>query len=134
MWSNIKVSPIFSKSKFSNKFLKDFTPQFKELISAARYIQSPIAETLNLWSDNEQENALLKISYHNSQNMISLKKLQSQFETVILEVVNKCGVDINQCLKHPHLASPLQFVCGLGPRKAKSLINNINKSDEDIIF
>lgn len=38
MWANLKVAPIFSKSKISQKYLKEISPLFKELISAARYI------------------------------------------------------------------------------------------------
>ena len=29
-----------------------------------RYIQNPLAETLNLWSNELKENILLKINYH----------------------------------------------------------------------
>lgn len=66
IFSNIKIPPIFARFKYSNKFLKDASIPFKELISAARYMQSPLAETLNLWSENEEENALLKINFHPS--------------------------------------------------------------------
>lgn len=127
VFSNIKIPPIFARSKYSNKYLKDFSIPFKELISAARYMQSPLAETLNLWSENEEENALLKINFHPSQEQLSLKKLSNHFEMIIMEVVNKCGVDINTCLKYDHLSSPLQFICGLGPRKAKFLLLDITK-------
>lgn len=132
--SNIKIPPIFARSRISNKFLRDFSLPYKELISAARYLQSPLAETLNLWSENEEENALLKISFHPSQDFVSLKKLQSHFEIIILEMVNKCGVDINTCLKYEHLRSPLQFISGLGPRKAKYLLMNIQAKQSDVVM
>lgn len=42
-----------------------------------------------------------------------------------MEVCNNVGVDINRCIKHRHLSSPLQFIAGLGPRKAAALIDKI---------
>lgn len=39
-----------------------------------------------------------------------------------MTVVNEVGVDPNRLLEHPHTVSLLQFVCGLGPRKATSLL------------
>lgn len=46
---------------------------------------------------------------------------------IALEVIGKVGVDINICLKYDHLQSPLQFVSGLGPRKAKHLLSTLAK-------
>ena len=39
-----------------------------------------------------------------------------------MTVVNEVGVDPNRLLEHPHTVALLQFVCGLGPRKASSLL------------
>ena len=39
-----------------------------------------------------------------------------------MTVVNEVGVDPNRLLEHPHTVALLQFVCGLGPRKATSLL------------
>ena len=47
-----------------------------------------------------------------------VKCLHQEFVTV----VNDVGVDPNRLLEHPHTVALLQFVCGLGPRKASSLL------------
>lgn len=47
-----------------------------------------------------------------------IKCLHQEFVTV----VNEVGVDPNRLLEHPHTVALLQFVCGLGPRKASSLL------------
>ena len=47
-----------------------------------------------------------------------VKCLHQEFVTV----VNEVGVDPNRLLEHPHTVPLLQFVCGLGPRKASSLL------------
>jgi len=39
-----------------------------------------------------------------------------------VNVVNEVGVDINEALAHPYKAGLLQFVCGLGPRKAAYIL------------
>ena len=50
-----------------------------------------------------------------------VKSLHQEFVTV----VNEVGVDPNRLLEHPHTVSLLQFLCGLGPRKASSLLKVI---------
>ena len=54
-----------------------------------------------------------------------MKCLHEEFVTV----VNEVGVDPNRLLEHPHTVALLQFVCGLGPRKATSLlkVHSFNK-------
>lgn len=39
-----------------------------------------------------------------------------------VNVVNEVGVDVNDALAHPYTAGLLQFVCGLGPRKAAFIL------------
>ena len=60
----MKVSSTFAKCKISKKLLPDLNNNLKELISSARFIQNPLAETLNLWSDDIKENYLFHINYH----------------------------------------------------------------------
>ena len=38
------------------------------------------------------------------------------------------GVDINKALIHTHTANLLQFVCGLGPRKAQFIIRTLKQN------
>jgi transcription elongation factor SPT6 len=37
------------------------------------------------------------------------------------------GVDVNLAVMYPHKAHTLQFVCGLGPRKAPTMLNKISR-------
>jgi len=39
------------------------------------------------------------------------------------------GVDINKCVSYPHQAGCLQFVAGLGSRKADGLIKHYKRSN-----
>jgi len=48
-----------------------------------------------------------------------------RLERAFIDVVAMTGVDVNQCVLHNHLSSTLQFVSGLGPRKAQSILTKI---------
>jgi transcription elongation factor SPT6 len=49
--------------------------------------------------------------------------------TFVIQTTFKVGVDINKCLEFPHTAGLLQFVCGLGPRKASHLLKVLKQND-----
>ena len=46
-------------------------------------------------------------------------------ERVIVDVVNKVGVDINRAVTDSYYQHLLEFVSGLGPRKAQVLVKKI---------
>ena len=60
------------------------------------------------------------------QHMVNPAKLKNEFEKIAMEICNEVGVDINRVIKHRHLASPLQFISGLGIRKSIDLIDRIS--------
>ncbi len=53
------------------------------------------------------------------------EKLLTAFERVLVDITNKVGVDINRAVADSYYQNLLPFVCGLGPRKAQSLIKKI---------
>lgn len=46
-------------------------------------------------------------------------------ERIIVDAVNKVGVDINRAVTDSYYQHLLQFVSGLGPRKAQLLVKKI---------
>jgi transcription elongation factor SPT6 len=44
----------------------------------------------------------------------------------MVDMVNLCGVDINEAIADAYTATLLPFVCGLGPRKATAVLKTIN--------
>ncbi|GFE52845.1 transcription elongation factor SPT6 [Babesia ovis] len=90
-------------------------------VSMGRWYMDPIAETVNLW-DHKGPNLLLKLNLHPLQHLISQEKLQEYLETTLVQLVCESGVDINRIKISKHLESMLQFVAGLGPRKAMDVI------------
>ena len=74
-----------------------------------------------------QENGILSMNLHPFQAFVSQRKLKDALEMVAVEVVNLVGVDINDIRNKDNDAGKkiLQFVCGLGPRKAYDLYERI---------
>ena len=127
MWGDNRVAEIASRSEMSLRYVDNRDETVREAVSLGRYVQDPLSETLNLWSHKPSENLVLKMALHPMQHLIPLKELHNKLETVVLEIVGKTGVNINRVFKLKHRASCLQFVSGLGPRKAKNFIENLKK-------
>ncbi len=51
------------------------------------------------------------------------------FRELLLEIVNKNGVDLNHMLQINQRAAPLQFVCGLGPIRANYFLKKEQTND-----
>lgn len=131
MWGNFHISSAFAKSALSNDLLPGYSMLLKEAVSTGRFIQNPIAETLNLWSENEKNNVLLQLSLHRFQHLVNPYKLKNRLENLLVELVNSIGVDIRACVTSKHLAKQLQFVCGLGPRKATKILEKVRRLAEE---
>lgn len=84
-------------------------------------------EVLNLWSPIISENQALNLNLHPLQKHINKARLMDTLEIVNIQVLNNIGVDINQLIEHEHCYNQLQFLSGLGPRKAQKLIQRIKK-------
>ena len=125
------VPSLFAKTCKAEIEFKGSPLTVKEGVSLARYAQNPLAEILNLWSEKNQENAVFYIPFHPLQNQINLNKLRNEYERIVIESVNTTGLNFNEILKYSHFNSLLQFVCGLGPRKAINLIENLNSKEKN---
>lgn len=76
-------------------------------------------EIFNLWSPIISENQALNISLHPMQKQVNQARLQRYLEEENVKILNKVGVDINLLVDHEHWHNQLQFLSGLGPRKAQ---------------
>lgn len=61
---------------------------------------------------------ILSLKFHPLQEYLSNDEVYETLEQVMITITNQVGVDINLAASHEWLFAPLQFVCGLGPRKA----------------
>ncbi|TAQ90193.1 hypothetical protein B7494_g1457 [Chlorociboria aeruginascens] len=89
-------------------------------IALAKYLQNPMKEYAALGND------VVSLSFHPCQQLLPEDKLRKQLETAMVDMVNLCGVDINEAIGDSYTATLLPFVCGLGPRKATAVLKTIN--------
>ncbi len=54
--------------------------------------------------------------------------LLNYLEIEFINMVNDVGVDLNRCNQSPHTSNCLQFVCGLGPRKAQNILKVLRQA------
>lgn len=133
IWGRPEVPKLFASSLFSKKALKTMPFVLKKAVSLARFEQDPMSEVLNLWSPIINENQALNLNLHPLQKFISKARILDTLELVNIQVVNNVGVDINMLTDHEHLCNQLQFVSGLGPRKALTLIRSLKKRGSPLI-
>ncbi len=126
LWLDGRVSRVFANTNLARAEMKDFAPALRQAVSLARASQDPLMETARLWEGPDYP--LTFVTFHPLQDLVPKNVLHEELERVLIRVTNKVGVDINNAAKHPHLASTLQFVAGLGPRKAKGLLTAIQQS------
>ena len=128
MWitfGDLTIPRIFSNSSLSDKKLKNFNMFIKQAISLGRFKQNPLAEILQLWHEDVNKNNCLSIPLHPLQKMVNKNKLADALEMESIKVTNGVGIEINKAYEFSHLRGMLQFISGLGPRKASYLMDRL---------
>lgn len=95
-------------------------PIARYCVALAKYLQSPMKEYAALGD------AVVSLQFHKNQQLLPADKLSRALETAMVDMVNLCGIDINEAVVEPYTANLLPYICGLGPRKATSFIKAIN--------
>ncbi|KAH0542051.1 Transcription elongation factor spt6 [Glutinoglossum americanum] len=96
------------------------SPLGRYCVALAKYLQNPMKEYAALQKD------VVSISFHPNQQLVPQEKILRQLETAMVDMVNLCGVDINEAVSDPYTANLLPYICGLGFRKTSSVIKAIN--------
>ncbi|PWN28109.1 hypothetical protein BDZ90DRAFT_274452 [Jaminaea rosea] len=106
-------------------------PELKTLqrycVGLARYAQSPLLEFASLGDD------LTAINFDAHQRLVSKDRLRTYLERSIVSCANEVGVDLNKAVGDVYYRQLLPFVCGLGPRKAKALVDAISQKLEGTV-
>lgn len=90
-----------------------YTTRDTQFISVIMYF-------ITTWSTS-----FIHLSFLLFQDQVDKEHLIKALHEELVTLVNDVGVDPNRILNHQHTVALLQFVCGLGPRKASSLIKVI---------
>lgn len=117
---NDEVARLYQTSDRANIEHPGFAPLTKYCVALAKYLQSPMKEYASLGRD------IISISFDPNQGYLPQEKLIKQLETAMVDMVNLCGVEINDAVNSTYNAALLPYVCGLGPRKAAQLLKVIH--------
>jgi len=133
------IVPYFHSIKQDN-LLQELPATIRECVSLVRLRQNPCAEILGLWSQQDHSNPCFCIPVLREQWLVPQTLLRGPYERVAVEVVNAIGaifmpgIDINELVAKDHYHNMLQFVCGLGPRKSRFIIDTIKKKMGSLKF
>ena len=117
---NDEVARLYQTSERANMEHPGFAPLTKYCVALAKYLQNPLNEYASLGRD------IISISFDAAQRYVPEEKIIKALETSMVDMVNLCGVDVNEAVSESYTANLLPYVCGLGPRKAAQLIRVIN--------
>ncbi|PAV58988.1 hypothetical protein WR25_12833 [Diploscapter pachys] len=117
---------IFATSKLSMTEFSDFPDLLKQAICLARLALDPLPVYSWLWN---AEDDILCLKMAPLQSEVDKESLKWAVAKEIISQVNAVGVDLNKCLEYNHYANTLQFIAGLGPRKAAYILKILKQND-----
>eukprot|EP00873_Tetraselmis_striata_P037857 jgi/Tetstr1/458121/TSEL_044613.t1 len=100
--------------------------QVRKAVGLARSLLEPLAVLSSLCGAGQE---ILSLPLHTLQTAVSKEARMHTVEQVMVTAVNQVGVDLNLVTQCSWMAPMVQFVCGLGNRKAAALIAAVGKSD-----
>lgn len=117
---NDEVARLYKDSPRAHAEHPSLNPVTRYCVGLARYMQNPMKEYAALGD------TVASLSFHPCQNLLPRDKLEKYLESAMVDMVNLCGVNINDAMTDTYTANLLPFVAGLGPRKASSVVKAIN--------
>lgn len=117
---NDEIARLYQTSERANMEHPGFAPLTKYCVGLAKYLQNPMKEYASLGRD------IISITFDLAQRFVPQEKIIKALETAMVDMVNMCGVEVNDAVSDLYTAHLLPYVAGLGPRKAAQLIKVIN--------
>ncbi|KAM7271543.1 hypothetical protein ACFE04_030757 [Oxalis oulophora] len=90
----------------------------RRAVALGRYLQNPLAMVATLCGPKRE---ILSWKLNPLEDFLTPDEKFGIVEQVMVDATNQVGLDINLATGHEWLFAPLQFISGLGPRKAVSL-------------
>ncbi|XP_047532967.1 transcription elongation factor SPT6 isoform X2 [Vanessa atalanta] len=123
------ISKIYSNSIKGRNDFREYPDTLRQAICQARLLQDPLMEISQLCGPDEE---ILCLRYHPLQDHITKEDLLEGIELEFVNRVNEVGVDVNEAVLTGRGMELLQFVCGLGPRKAQALIKLFKQTNQKL--
>ncbi|CAK9143041.1 unnamed protein product [Ilex paraguariensis] len=109
---------LYEYSQISSDQLPGQSGIFKRAVALGRFHQNPVAMVASLCGAGRE---IVSWKVSSLEHFLTSDEKYEMIEQIMVDVTNQVGIDINLAACHDWLFSPLQFVSGLGPRKAASL-------------
>ncbi|KAK8629741.1 hypothetical protein V6N13_078570 [Hibiscus sabdariffa] len=109
---------LYENSRISADQLPGTSGIVKRAVALGRYLQNPLAVVATLCGPEKE---ILSWKLNPLENFLTTDEKYSMIEQVLVDVTNQVGLDVNLAASHEWLFAPLQFISGLGSRKAASL-------------
>ena len=117
---NDEIARLYQSSERAKLEHPGLAPLTHYCVALARYMQDPMKEYAALGYD------ITSIAFTTGQRLLPEEKVKQVLETVLVDYVNMCGVELNDAAADSYIANLLSYVAGLGPRKANQLLKVIN--------
>ncbi|OMP03733.1 hypothetical protein COLO4_10242 [Corchorus olitorius] len=109
---------LYENSRISSDQLPSQSGIVKRAVALGRYLQNPLAMVATLCGPGKE---ILSWKLSPLESFLTADEKYGMVEQVMVDVTNQVGIDVNLASSHEWLFAPLQFISGLGPRKAASL-------------
>ncbi|XP_065853153.1 transcription elongation factor SPT6 homolog [Euphorbia lathyris] len=109
---------LYENSRISSDQLAGKPGIVRRAVALGRYVQNPLAMVATLCGPARE---ILSWKLSPLESFLNPDEKYAIIEQVMVDITNQVGLDINMACNHEWLFAPLQFVSGLGPRKAASL-------------
>ncbi|CAG0922503.1 unnamed protein product [Notodromas monacha] len=118
------LAKIYGNSLRGAEEFPEYPMVLRQAVSLARRIQNPLLEFAQLCTFDDE---ILCVPWHSMQDQGGRDALLAALQHEFITRVNNVGVDLNECAASPYVAQVLQFVCGLGPRKAAAVLKTLRQ-------
>ncbi|CAK9170436.1 unnamed protein product [Ilex paraguariensis] len=109
---------LYENSRISSDQLPGQSGIVKRAVALGRNVQNPLAMVATLCGPGRE---ILSWKLSPLESFLTPDEKYGMVEQVMVDATNQVGLDVNLASSHEWLFAPLQFISGLGPRKAASL-------------
>ncbi|KAM0026592.1 putative tex-like protein, HTH domain superfamily [Helianthus debilis subsp. tardiflorus] len=109
---------LYENSRISSEQLQPQSGIVRRAVALGRYLQNPLAMAATLCGPAKE---ILSWKLTPLESFLTPDEKYSMVEQIMVDATNQVGLDVNLAISHEWLFAPLQFISGLGPRKAASL-------------
>ncbi|KAL5202102.1 hypothetical protein ABZP36_013054 [Zizania latifolia] len=118
VYGDESVPRLYENSRISSDQLPGQSGIVKRAVALGRYLQNPLAMVATLCGPARE---ILSWKLHALEQFLTPDEKYEVVEQVMVDATNQIGFDVNLAASHEWHFSTLQFVAGLGPRKASAL-------------